>query len=267
MSFSPAPIIGWAAPWIAVFLLGCSSSTGGSTQEIVDPIEKPLGAWELLRAKYDSNQDGFVTAEEYERQAADLRNLDADGDGQLSAADFGEELLNILFSRSERAQFSLLEFFQDDDQPYDLTRAECLRAFGLYDENQDGQLGKLEFRARSGDRQHALLAPEWHDQPVWTRPRAPWGELRAGMDFDRDKYLSSAEVMRFFTQNANGREVWNAERYFAIPLKPGFESLSGPRLGELAPNFDLSPSSGGRSVSLSSFKDDRPVALIFGSFT
>jgi hypothetical protein len=40
-----------------------------------------------------------------------------------------------------------------------------------------------------------------------------------------------------------------------------------PRAGDLAPDFELSDVDGANPVRLSSFKGEKPVALIFGSFT
>ena len=40
-----------------------------------------------------------------------------------------------------------------------------------------------------------------------------------------------------------------------------------PRVGDRAPDFALAPLGGGELVRLSSFRGDRPVALIFGSYT
>jgi hypothetical protein len=40
-----------------------------------------------------------------------------------------------------------------------------------------------------------------------------------------------------------------------------------PKLGGIAPNFELHDISGNNSVRLSDFRDKRPVALVFGSFT
>ncbi len=48
---------------------------------------------------------------------------------------------------------------------------------------------------------------------------------------------------------------------------PNPRSAPGPRVGETAPDFKLQTKSGGREVQLSSFKGQRPVVLVFGSFT
>ena len=40
-----------------------------------------------------------------------------------------------------------------------------------------------------------------------------------------------------------------------------------PKVGDQAPDFELSDVSGEHRVSLSDFRDQKPVALVFGSFT
>jgi hypothetical protein len=41
----------------------------------------------------------------------------------------------------------------------------------------------------------------------------------------------------------------------------------GPNVGEIPPDFNLKRMGSDERVQLSSFKDERPVALIFGSYT
>ena len=40
-----------------------------------------------------------------------------------------------------------------------------------------------------------------------------------------------------------------------------------PKPGDIAPDFELRDADGANPVSLSSFKDKKPVVLIFGSYT
>jgi hypothetical protein len=40
-----------------------------------------------------------------------------------------------------------------------------------------------------------------------------------------------------------------------------------PKAGDLAPDFELGDVDGQNRVRLSDFRDEKPVALIFGSFT
>lgn len=42
---------------------------------------------------------------------------------------------------------------------------------------------------------------------------------------------------------------------------------SAPRVGDLAPDFELTDASEQHQVRLSDFRGQKPVALIFGSFT
>ncbi|MAG84371.1 MAG: hypothetical protein NZ807_12245 [Dehalococcoidia bacterium] len=43
--------------------------------------------------------------------------------------------------------------------------------------------------------------------------------------------------------------------------------LSAPEEGDIAPDFQLSDTRGENPLTLSSFRRQKPVALIFGSFT
>lgn len=45
-----------------------------------------------------------------------------------------------------------------------------------------------------------------------------------------------------------------------------YDDLS-PKIGDNAPDFQLTDVSGSNSIRLSDFKGQKPVALIFGSFT
>jgi len=40
-----------------------------------------------------------------------------------------------------------------------------------------------------------------------------------------------------------------------------------PKVGDLAPDFTLSDISGTETITLSEFRGEKPVALVFGSFT
>ena len=40
-----------------------------------------------------------------------------------------------------------------------------------------------------------------------------------------------------------------------------------PRVGDIAPDFELQDTDGNETYKLSDFRDRRPVALVFGSFT
>ena len=58
------------------------------------------------------------------------------------------------------------------------------------------------------------------------------------------------------------------ERFEAMQKDHAERELRAPNVGDVAPAFTL-PTLGARDkvVSLSDFRDERPVALIFGSYT
>ena len=56
------------------------------------------------------------------------------------------------------------------------------------------------------------------------------------------------------------------DREEAIAWQKAMES-SAPKVGETAPDFTLSDVQGTNQITLSALRGQRPVALIFGSFT
>ena len=42
---------------------------------------------------------------------------------------------------------------------------------------------------------------------------------------------------------------------------------SAPKAGDIAPDFELSDVNGSNTVTLSQFRGEKPVALVFGSYT
>lgn len=57
-------------------------------------------------------------------------------------------------------------------------------------------------------------------------------------------------------QHRNKAKVWQ-EKYDA----------TAPKVGDIAPDFELSDVDGQNQIRLSSFQNTKPVALIFGSYT
>lgn len=56
----------------------------------------------------------------------------------------------------------------------------------------------------------------------------------------------------------NMKEAWSWQKK---------HDARAPRVGDMAPDFELSDVDGQNPTRLSSFRGDKPVALIFGSFT
>jgi hypothetical protein len=115
------------------------------------------------------------------------------------------------------------------------------------------------------------------------------GWLRRG-DADGDGRLTKAEWAAVFEKAAAGRDQLTAEDLRALlyppqppagPSEPPSKAVllrgllsgeigsiaEGPPLGGPAPDFALPTHDGARSVRLAQFRGQRPVVLIFGSFT
>ncbi|NOT31150.1 MAG: hypothetical protein HOP15_11940 [Planctomycetes bacterium] len=103
-----------------------------------------------------------------------------------------------------------------------------------------------------------------------------WHFLREKYDRDGDGRITSDE----YTRSRAGFRRLDADRDEVVSVadfdprwdgKPRSESrfqygLGGPEVGDPAPEFELSTTAGKR-LSLASLRAERPVALVFGSFT
>jgi hypothetical protein len=208
---------------------------------------EPDAAWRVLAERHDQDRDGVIARDEYTRGAAAFARLDRDGDGRLTAKDFTAR------RRTENARAELRGFGRalrsaDDDGDGTLTRAEWqtwLRANSI-----EGAVSPLAF-GMPRVRAEALLAP---------------------FDSDDDGSLRAAELELLFTRLDLDRD----DRLFGAELGPVRDPA--PELGEIAPDFELprlaaepgegnEPQTTAATLRLSGFAGQRPVALIFGSWT
>jgi hypothetical protein len=131
----------------------------------------------------------------------------------------------------------------------------------------------------------ACLAASALAQPAGRRQSAPGGppggagfaERLKAMDADSDGKISKqeasgrlAQMFSRFDTNADGAidesEVKAMRERFAAG-GPGRAGGAGVVAGATAPDFTLKTVDGQREVTLSSFDGEKPVALIFGSYT
>jgi hypothetical protein len=270
----------------AACLLACQSKPAPSAKPLV-PVKSapseaatPIAAapieaantdadsvWEYLLDKYDVDGDGAVGADEYEREGGRFDRLDSDGDGQLSAADFSSGgRSNDGRMREVRAYVIVASYFQDDDDALQLSMSEVGASFGAYDGDGDGTIAREEFEL--------LMAERWRDVSTEyssvfkVDDTRAFELLAAALDEDEDALLSDNELITFFeSRDEDGDSTWifepAEERTAAIPE----ESSSGAMSGDIAPDFTLESPDGKSVATLSSFRGDKPVALIFGSYT
>jgi Ca2+-binding EF-hand superfamily protein len=290
----------------AALLLGALVLASPSwAQEAPPAPAAPDDPWAFIAARYDADGDGSVARAEYTRGDAGFARLDRDGDGALTPADFArsEPSAEDLALRDGLAARALALFsLQGDGERDVLTRAELQAAVASSDADADGALSRAELAARldsgAGRRVPGMVA-----MLLGERDRAEL--LMSVVDADGDGALAEAEFLAWFDAHdpsATGR--WTADelrRAMSAMAPPGGESgrgqgrdqgrgqgrgqgrepgtrgpdeaPRGPRApdraaqGAVAPDFTLSPEDGGQPLTLSSFTGDRPVALVFGSYT
>ncbi|MCH8006671.1 MAG: hypothetical protein IH888_10645 [Planctomycetes bacterium] len=104
----------------------------------------------------------------------------------------------------------------------------------------------------------------------------PWEVLTETVDANGDGDIAGEELVAFFKERDDGDGVWTFDRGAMRGRRGragagggggGERPMSGVPEGQMAPDFTLMPPEGGKTVTLSSFRRNVPVALIFGSYT
>jgi hypothetical protein len=149
--------------------------------------------------------------------------------------------------------------------------------FDRLDRNHDGRLTREDF--------------DWSEQSPLIRQANLAGQLFRRGDRNSNGQISAEEWQALFQQAAKGKEALTPEDVqnllFPPPPKerpqmvmPSRLTLlaglfsgeigspsEGPRVGQVAPNFRLKTHDGVREIDLAQFRGNKPVVLIFGSFT
>ena len=220
--------------------------------------------WVFLLAKYDADANGAVSREEYTRDDASFARLDRDADGTLTAPDFDgpmgmdPEEVRVMLSR-----MMIVSLFELDGDESQLHIGELEEGIGLLDSNFDGGIDDAELEALAAtkvdlsDTIFGIMKGQVGDA-------SPYETLVAVLDENGDEQIVREEWYSFFFAHADPDDeyVWSQESDDPSGAPP-----SGVAEGEPAPDFSLRSPDGGDPVQLASFKDDRPVALIFGSYT
>ena len=169
------------------------------------------------------------------------------------------------------------------------------------DANHDGAITPEEFTGpkelferldRDGDGRLTAADFDWSDaSPYWRQQAMARMLLRRG-DADHDGKLSAEEWQSLFKQAARGKDALTPDDLrvllFPPPPKPpagpppGMPSKTtllvgllnselgsaseGPAVGRPAPDFTLSGPDG-KEITLHQYRADRPLVLVFGSFT
>jgi Ca2+-binding EF-hand superfamily protein len=207
----------------------------------------PDAVWKHLRESYDKDQDGAVSKQEYPRGDDKFARFDRDGDGKLTAADF------------ERGAAA------GRDEGRGRGERGAQRGGGMRDMLAT-MVGPELYKAADADRNGNVSTAEWK-------------AFVDGLGADEDGNIESGKLP--FGRSGMGRQmtanlrtVDDLDEVFARLDADRSGSLERGELGDLpiagdvAPDFELPfADDDSKTVKLSSYKDDRPVALIFGSYT
>lgn len=168
-----------------------------------------------------------------------------------------------------------------------------------YDEDGDGAISPDEFPFGAADYFARLDRDEdgrlksddfdWSEDAPFVKQTAQARRFFGPLDRDRNGQLTRAEWQDFFDRAALGGNALTPDdlRAALFPPEPakaddgptplgllkGFLSgelgsiCEGPGLGRPAPDFDLAEHHGERRIRLADLRGQKPVVLIFGSFT
>lgn len=238
------------------------------------PVAAPMAldggassTWQYLLSKYDGDGDQRIEPGEYGRDRERFARLDRDRDGVLTAADFpalDRASLGGTY-RDLRAERALAEHFQADDDDGELRLDELEWMITTYDADLDESIGAAEFATGAAEYRRALDDGDASGtQRAMMGEYDPWEALVEAADRDENGRLATAELVAFFQARSRGSQVLSLKDEGEGQVGRG---TSGVPEGEPAPDFSLEPPHGTERVRLSSFRGQRPVALIFGSYT
>jgi Ca2+-binding EF-hand superfamily protein len=225
---------------------------------------------DFLQEKYDADGDGQVSRAEYDRGDEAFARLDKNEDGALDESDFAESSRGPggRMTPDMVAPMILMRYF-DDDENEGLTREELERSIAAYDRDDDDRVSRKEFEGALEERDDAgggMMGMQMNRYSM----------LLGVADQNDDLHVSNEELLAWFDERDTDHDgIWSqgGGRGGRGPRGAGREAEAVPEdpspsaMGKIAPDFDLEPPHGGKPVKLSDFKGEKPVALIFGSYT
>jgi Ca2+-binding EF-hand superfamily protein len=201
--------------------------------------------WKALVRLHDKDGDGRITKKEYTRGDKQFTNHDRNWDGVITADDFptGRFWNGFAPGIARRA---------DRNRDGVVTKKEWKAMTSMLDRDGDGEITMVEFGK--------IAPPE-----VAGKPKI----VALSFDQDGDGKIEVSDFNLLFVdldRDSDGELAKNEMRRNQSLLTRSKIGL--PKLGKTAPDFALPRLDDAKSiVRLSSFKSDRPVALIFGSYT
>lgn len=166
---------------------------------------------------------------------------DQNADGLIGADEFPKERAK-LFAALDRDQNSKIEkadFDWSSEAPFVKQMSQARRLFGPIDRDRNGQLTRQEWR-------------DFFERAAFDADTLTPADLQATLFPPPDPSQDEPAPLDFLRGFASG-ELGSV--------------YQGPSVGRLAPDFELSDYERNRTIRLSQFRGQKPVVLIFGSFT
>jgi Ca2+-binding EF-hand superfamily protein len=220
------------------------------TREAPDPTNeggrvKLERIWTFIQERYDKDGNGRVTVAEYTRGEIQFANYDIDHDGVLTETDFPDESWYNGFGPG-------VAFEADRDRNREVTAQEWEAYLDKLDADKNGEMTQEEF----GNMYSPVMA-------------ARMSIVALSFDQDMDGKVTRADYVMLFSDLDRNKDGVLAGDELQTKVGVGDRpSRPAPAIGEVAPDFELPLADDAeRTVRLSSFKNKKPVALIFGSYT
>ena len=223
--------------------------------------DRTVDPFAQLAERYDQDENGEISPSEYPRGEQAFANLDRDGDGVLTPADFRNRRSrggapNPETMREIIAQRIVLG--ADGDGDATITTEEWSTFVADLSVSDDGVVDRDALRTLVPRRMPgSMLRTLAKSLDQNGDDKVQLGEIRAmfsNLDRDGDGTVRGGELGRRGTRSRRGGRDRS---------EPDL-----PVAGDPAPDFELTYAvDSERTVRLSSFRGDKPVALIFGSYT
>jgi len=238
---------------ILALLVVCALPLGLAAQEGDSP-------WEKLSKQFDKNKDGKITMDELGRGETSFDRLDRNDDGSITAKDFERRGRRGMGMSPTEMKKMFVGMSLEGDKDGKITKKAWDEFVASCDADKNGVCTNDELKeAGIPSRRVRFMKRILDANDDGTIQKEEVAGIFVELDKDKSGDLGKDEVTRF--RGRRGGRGRRGER--ARPEGPKL-----PQACEVAPDFDL-PVLGDKTktVKLSSFAGKKPVALIFGSYT
>jgi hypothetical protein len=180
--------------------------------------------WEWLARRFDADEDGIITAEEFAGPPELFERLDRDRNGEL---------------KREDCDWS-------DNAPFVRQQMQAGQWFARIDKSSNGRITPEEWQ-------------QFFERLAGEKGYISRDDLRAGL---------FPPAPRSGAAPPPGSDGPSMEVLLKGLLSGELGSLrEGPAINDQGPDFELETQDGKRTMRLSTFRNQKPVVLVFGSFT